>query len=334
MDWIEAFPVKPPVEIDRLELESLERGKTHRLALGLLEDAASRSMRLPLLVARGSEDGPVVGVTAAVHGNELNGIPTIHRLMHRIDATVLRGTVVSAPILNLPGYLRHQRVFRDGEDLNRIMPGRPDGNESQIYASRLIDRLIRHFDYLIDLHTASFGRANALYVRANMHRTITARLARLIGAQILIHNEPGDGTLRGAAAAMGIPSITIEVGDPHIFDAVLIRTSRIGVRDVLEDLGMLDPDEEVSGSPAIECIRSYWLYTDTGGLLDVVPGIAEFVEQGQVIAHLSDPWGQVLRTYRAKERAIVVGRSTNPVAHAGARIAHLGIEAPGGRLSF
>jgi hypothetical protein len=323
--WIEAHVARAPLDVDRLDLEELERGLVHRLGVALIEDAASRPVRVPALVAHGAEPGPVVGLTAAIHGNELNGVPAIHKLFRRIDPARLRGTVVGVPIANVPAYTRQQRTYTDGADLNRVFPGRPDGNESQVYAHRLLDRIIRKFHVLLDLHTASFGRVNSYYVRADLTNPVTARMARALGADVLLHNRSADGTLRGAAEELGIPSITVEIGDPHVFDAEMVRASRIGLRDVLEQLGMLDPDEESASRKAIECVRSFWLYADTGGLLTVPVGLAHRVHKGDVVANLVDPWGQPLRTYRAPEDAVVVGKAANPVCRAGSRIIHLGI---------
>lgn len=332
MEWIEKRATSPVFEVDELDLESLERGQFHRLSLRLIEDGAGRAIRVPVIVARGAEAGQVMGITAAIHGNELNGIPTIHRLMQTMDPARLRGTVVGVTIMNMPGYQANQRDYVDGQDLNRLFPGKPDGNESQVYAWQLVHKILIHFNYLIDLHTASFGRVNSLYIRANMHREVAARMARKVGAEIIVHNPGGDGTFRGEASARGIRSITVEIGDPQVFDRGMIRASRIGVRDVLEELGFLDPDGEAATRVAIECSRSFWLYTDTGGLLTVHPELAQLVARGEVIATMVNPWGEVVRVYHAPQDAIVVGKSTNPVARAGARIIHLGVVGapPGG----
>jgi predicted deacylase len=185
-------------QVEELDLAALAPGE-HRLRLALGEDGTSACVRIPVHVLKGRQPGPVVGITAAIHGNEVNGIPTIHRLYRRLNAETLKGTVVAAAPVNLPGFLRNQREFSDGKDLNRLFPGKPDGYEGQVYAHAVIQRLVRHFECLLDLHTASFGRINSLYIRADMTRTQTAELARVIRPQSIVHNRSGDGTLRGAA---------------------------------------------------------------------------------------------------------------------------------------
>ena len=324
--WIETHARGAFEEVPELDVEALAPGR-HHLAVALISDGTSQPVRAPVIVLRGAAGpGPVFGLTAAVHGNELNGIPTIHRLMKTIDPAVLKGTLVGVTIVNVPGYLRHKRLLPDAHDLNRVMPGRPEGRESAVYAHRLTTRILSKLDVLIDLHTASFGRVNTLYVRADMRDPATAKLARTIGPEIIVHNEGADGTVRSSVADRGVPAITVEIGDPQIIDRDKVREARIGIRDCLENMGMVPPDAQLAPETAIECMRSYWLYTDAGGFLEVRAPLGGRVAEGEIIARLVDPWGGLLRTYRAPEAGVVVGRSTNPVASSGARILHLGIE--------
>lgn len=317
-------PPARPVLADRLVLDELEPGRWHRLLVKLVEDAAGRPIRVPVVVARGAAAGPTVGLTAAIHGNEVNGVPTIHRLCRTIEPADLKGAVVGVPIANLPAYELNQRDLPDGQDLNRLFPGRPDGDFGLVYAHHLLERIVGAFDVLLDLHTASFGRVNTLYVRADMTRPDVAELARLLCPQIIVHGVERD-TLRGAAQARGICAVTLEIGNPQELQAELIDFSRIGLRDVIEHLGLLESDTERAGGDVVECARSYWLHTDAGGLLEVLPDLAEPLAAGDPVARLTNEWGDLVCEYRAPEAGVVVGKSTNPVAHTGARVLHLGI---------
>lgn len=311
--------------VQELQVEALPRGVVHRLLLDLAEDGLGLPLRIPVLVARGRKEGPVFGFTAALHGNELNGIPIIHRLMSRVDCATLRGTLVAVVAINAPGLHMHQRAFNDGQDLNRLFPGREDGNEGQVWASRFMERVVRQLDYLVDLHTASRGRHNCLYVRANMEQATTARMALLQRPQIIVHNPAPDETLRGAAMELGIPAITLEVGNPHRFQRNLIRSSLAGLRNVLADLRMIPRRPPPSVDAPVVCGHSYWLYTDRGGLLEVLPSVAGEVRQGEPIARLHDAFGDLVREYAAPEDGVVIGKNVDPVAQTGARILHLGI---------
>lgn len=283
-----------------------------------------RAIQLPVVVVKGRRSGPIFGVTAALHGNELNGIPVVHRLVATTEPDTLRGTLVVIPVLNVPGPLRHTREFDDGIDLNHVFPGRESGTESHVYAARLVSRAIRSMDYLADLHTASFGRINTLYVRADLDDPTTAKMALLQRPSIILHNPPMDHTLRGWMSSRGSPAITVEIGNPHVFQPRQVQRTLQGLRAVLAQMKML-PRRPMAPAPApVLCDRSRWLYTDTGGLLQVLPELRDVVEEGQVIARQVDVFGDLVREYTAPHRGIVIGKSVEPVSATGARILHLG----------
>ena len=277
------------------------------------------------MVARGKSDFPILGVTAAVHGNELNGISVIQRLFTEIDVEELNGVIVAIPVMNIPAFNRKKRRFNDGVDLNHIMPGKENGSISQVYAFRLIDRIVQHFDYLLDLHTASQGRINSYYIRADMKHPVTRKMALLQNAQIIVHNPPSDGTMRGAAEEMNIPAITLEVGNPNTFQKKLIKSGVEGVHNVLAYLEMTGDEIEEPKKDAVICKKSYWIYTEKGGLLTVHATLLQMLKEGELIATLRDVFGNVIEEYHAPEDGIVIGKSVSPVNQTGGRILHLGI---------
>ncbi|TNE86611.1 MAG: succinylglutamate desuccinylase/aspartoacylase family protein [Deltaproteobacteria bacterium] len=296
--------------------------------LDMLHDGLGRAVRLPILVARGERDGPVVGITAAVHGNEVNGVNTIHRLLHHIDTQKLKGTLVGVPVVNIGGFLLHQRRTDDGSDLNHLFPGKPHGREAEVLAWRFTERVVRRLDVLLDLHTASFGRVNCLYIRADMNNPRTAQMARLMRPEIIVHNPPADGTLRGCAASMGIPAITVEIGSAHRFQREYVKKTRTGLRAVLSELGMVAKRQVAVTDPPVVCSRSSWMFTDHGGLLEILPRVTQHVSAGEDVAVLRDVFGDETRRYVAPEDGVIIGHSVDPVADTGARILHLGVVAP------
>jgi predicted deacylase len=311
--------------ISKFNIEDCPKGSIKHFWLEIITDGFGSPICIPLIVARGNKPGPTLGLTAAVHGNELNGISVIQRLFTEIEIDELSGTIVGVPVVNVPAFIRKKRRFNDGVDINHIMPGKKDGSVSQIYAHRFVEKVVKHFDYLLDLHTASTGRINSYYVRADMSQNSTKELAILQNADIIVHNPPSDGTLRGAADEMGIPAITLEVGNPNTFQKRLIRSGIEGIHNVLCHLNMVSDEIVEPEKETILCERSYWLYTDAGGLLTLDAQLLDQLKPEQEIATLRNIFGQKIKHYHTPESGIVIGKSISPVNQSGGRILHLGI---------
>jgi predicted deacylase len=311
--------------IRKLDINEFPRNKISRVWLHIINNGLGEPIRIPLIIARGPTDGPTFGMTSALHGNELNGIAVIQQLFSELDIAQLSGTLVGVLIANPPGLVRMQRDFNDGVDLNHVAPGNPSGNMSQLFMHRLIDRIVERFDYLVDLHTASFGRVNTYYIRANMKNKHSAIMARLQNPEIILDNPPNDYTLRGHASARGIHSITPELQDPHQFQHGVIRQCLTGLLNQLIYLKMIPGTILCPVEKTTLCDRSYWVYTDEGGFLKVLPQLGQIIEKDQPIAEVQTVFGKVVKTFCAPERGIVIGKSTNPINQSGSRILHLGI---------
>ena len=229
------------------------------------------------------------------------------------------------PIVNVPSFLRKKRRFLDGVDLNHIMSGKEDGNVSQVYAWRIVNRLVKHFDYLLDLHTASNGRINSYYIRADMSDKTVRKMALLQNAQIIVHNPPSDGTLRGTADELDIPAITLEVGNSNLFQKGMVRDGLTGIHNLLGYLEMTDSEVEEISDETVICKKSFWIYSDVGGLISVHPNVTDLVKRGDIIATVRNIFGDVVKEYFAPENGVVIGKSVSPVNQTGGRILHLGI---------
>lgn len=317
--------------VNSLSLHQLENGKIHQLWLNLGKDHLSNSIKIPVLIAKGNEDGPVLGLTAAIHGNELNGIAVIHELFENINPKNLKGTVIAISGLNPLAIANYQREFVDGTDLNRIFPGKENGNRSEQMAYHIGEKVIPFFDYHVDLHTASFGRVNSLYGRGDMENDTLAGMLSALAPDIIVSNKgkasfgSASGlTMRAFAIGKGVPSITVEYGNPQVYQKEMISRGVIGLQNLMVYLGLQKGEVQPPNTGNV-CAKSYWLYTDMGGYLDVLVDLNQELKQNDVIAILKNSFGEVIATYKAPEDGIVVGKSTNPVSSSGSRIIHLGI---------
>ncbi|PIK14848.1 succinylglutamate desuccinylase/aspartoacylase family protein [Halobacteriovorax sp. JY17] len=308
-----------------LKIASLKRGQVHRLQIHVADNSLGVPWKVPIVIIRGMEKGATLGVTAALHGDELNGISTIFKLIENVNPKKLKGTLVLVPICNTPGYLLNQRQFSDNVDLNRIMPGQPEGSPSKIYAHHFINKIVSKFDYLLDLHTASHGRVNSLYIRADIEDEECQRLAYLQNPQIIVKKYDEEGTLRSWANKNGIPAITIEIGNPNAFQHTLIDETLEGILNTMKFLKMVEGEVQDLVTNAVVCDESYWINSTKGGVVDVLPGLTDTVKKGQLIAIVYDVFGQIKEEIVADRAGIVIGKNTRPNCDAGTRLVHLGI---------
>lgn len=319
--------------IDRIDLENIVPNQVKRYWLKLFDNGLSQPISIPIIILKGDGTGPVLGLTAAIHGNELNGIKVIQEIIDSIKIKNLKGTIIAIPGLNQVSVTQNRRRFFDDEDLNRNFPGKDAGNRSQQYVWQINNKILSKLDYLIDMHTASFGRVNSLYIRADMTNEKIKQMALLQDADIILNNKgvPSAGanssatrTMRAEAMLKGIPTITIEYGNPQVYQPEMVSRGVVGIKNVLNWLKM-QSFETLEHTDAKICKKSYWIYVDQGGLLDVPVKLNQIIEKDEVIGVLRNPFGDIIKIYKSPERGIVIGKSSNPVNMNGGRIIHLGI---------
>jgi len=292
--------------------------------LKIVSNSLGHDISVPVMVLKGKEKGPTFGLTALVHGDELNGLLVIHKVFNEIDLNKLKGIIVGVPVINVPGFLRKERNFIDGRDLNYKFPGKENGTESSIYAFNIFNKVIKNFDYILDLHTARIGNVNSFYVRANLKNKVIYDLSLLLNSDIILNSIGGKGTLRRQANENGIIAITLELGDPNKFQNEVISNAVKGIVNCLIYLNIIDGKTSINTNPTI-CTSSQRINTKGGGILNVLPGLRSNVKKGEKIAIVSDIFGKVIKEYHSPENGIIIGKNTNPVNYAGSRIIHLGI---------
>lgn len=312
--------------VDDLDLTALKAGETHRFYVNLSDSSLAQPWQIPVIVLRGAAPGPTLGVSAAIHGDELNGILTTFRLANRINPQKLSGTLILVPITNVPGFFLNQRCFSDDVDLNRTIPGKLNGAPSEIYANLFVKKIVKHFNYLLDLHTASYGRINSLYLRANIDDPAIRTLAYLQNPQIIVRKHGEEGNLRTWADAHDIPTVTIEIGNPNMFQHDLIEKTYDGLINTLNFLKMTDGIVTDFVSAAACCHYSYWIRATKGGIVDVLPNLCDEIHAGQTLAYVYDHFGHIKEEINAPERGIVIGKNILPNCDAGTEVLHLGVQ--------
>jgi predicted deacylase len=277
------------------------------------------------MVAKGQYDGPVVGIVCAIHGNELNGIPTIFRVFRQLDVSQMRGTLVAIPVLNPPGFDRHQRYISDGQDLNRLFPGNAHGNCGSQFVYAIRKKILCHFQYCIDLHTASFGRVNSLYVRCDMTNPVIKKMALLQNPQIIVHNSSPGGSLRGECMRAGVSCVTVEIGNPSAFQRSMQDRAFSGIENILSHLNVIDDIVDIPEHEPIICNSSHWLFSQHGGILEIRPKLCEWVRKGDTIAQIRNVFGDITNLFHAPCDGVIIGKNADPVCQSGDRLVHIGV---------
>ena len=216
-------------------------GERQNFRYTISETYLGDAVRLPVTIINGEHPGPTVCMTAATHGDELNGVEVVREVAHGwdIDLADLHGTLVCLPVLNVPGFLYQQRYLPVYDrDLNRSFPGDPDSTGAKRMAARIFRNFVEPCDYGLDFHTSTRGRTNMLHVRADMGHDEVARLASAFASNVIISSEGPEGTLRQEATSAGTPTVTVEMGEAHRFQRGLIDEAAAGVRSVMAEHGL------------------------------------------------------------------------------------------------
>jgi hypothetical protein len=286
----------------------------------------------PVLVVNGTQAGPVLCLTAAIHGDELNGIETVRRVMHNLDASTLRGAVIGVPIVNMQGFHRSSRYLPDRRDLNRHFPGDPRGSMASRIAYSFFHEVIVHCNALVDLHTGSFYRTNLPQLRGDLTDPKVVKLTKGFGSTVVLHSEGARGTLRHAAVRSGIPTVTLEAGAPMVLDEGAVSHSTKGIRTLLNQLEMVNKFR-LWGDPEPVYYNSTWQRATTGGMIFSKVQLGQFVRKGDLLGTVTNPITNVRKEIRSNYNGRILGMAVDQVVQPGFAAYHIGIQAPQEQIS-
>jgi predicted deacylase len=301
-------------------------GTAHRLAWSATELFEGVPVSTPVLVINGALPGPILCLTAAVHGDELNGIEMVRRVMHEIAPSKLSGAIIGVPIVNVQGFRRGSRYLPDRRDLNRYFPGNPNGSAAARIANALFEDVIAHCDALVDLHTGSFERANLPQIRADLRNPDVLTLTQGFGSMVVLHSSPGAGTLRHAATMAGIPAVTVEAGGPSQLELAEVKHGVKGIETLLSTLGMTRK-KRFWGDPEPVYYRSSWVRANDGGILLSDVSLGSTVRKGDLLGTITDPMSNQSSKVYSPYAGRIIGMARNQVVMPGFAAFHVGIQA-------
>jgi hypothetical protein len=301
-------------------------GETEQFRYTVSETYLGDPVRIPVTIINGPRPGPTAFLSAAIHGDELNGIEVVREVAQEWNHADVCGTIVCLPVLNVQGFTAQERYLPIYErDLNRAFPGKQNSTSSNRIAHRIYHNFIAPCDFGLDFHTSTRGRTNMFHVRADMDNEDVARLARAFGTNLIMAGEGSSGMLRREATDDGIPTITLEMGEAHRFERELIDHALDGVRSVFAEYGIYQ-QETVRWPGWRTTIDGWsektWLRADAGGIVEMHHERGDLVHEGETICRITNPFKSDPTVVEAPFTGLLVGVLENPVVYPGNPLCH------------
>lgn len=299
-------------------------GRRALIDLALPRLNSHTALAMPVQVVHGRRDGPRLFVSAAIHGDEVNGVEIIRQVLEKRALSRMRGTLVAIPVVNVYGLIHQSRYLPDRRDLNRSFPGSERGSLTARVAHLFMTEIVAKCSHGIDLHTGAAHRSNLPQIRADLDDPETDRLARAFGVPVLLNASLRDGSLRQAAAEHGIPTLLYEAGEALRYDPVSIRAGVHGVLQVMRTLGMLPAlKRNRHAVEPFEARSSTWLRAPDSGMLRHRARLGALVQRGELLGHVSDPYSGLSEPILSPLRGVIIGRVETPMVHEGEALFHV-----------
>jgi hypothetical protein len=302
----------------------IKLGENVKIDLNVARLPSYTMIDIPVHVYRGKEDGPVLLLMAGMHGDEVNGIEIIRRMV--VDKTIFptKGTLIVIPILNIYGFLNYSRDVPDGKDVNRSFPGSTRGSLASRIAYLFMKEVFPHIDYGIDFHTGGGNRSNYPQVRCKIDIPAHFELAKVFGAPFIVNSKLRDRSLRKVATLKGIPLIVYEAGEAQRLDEFAIKQGIEGTIRVMNYLGICNHSVIVSADTLI-FQKSSWIRANRSGLFRSYIKPGDQVKKNQLLGSITDPYGNMEFKIKARESGYIIGLSYSPVVNQGDALIHLGL---------
>ena len=319
---MDAHDPSAPLTLGGVEIRPGER-RTIEIPVARVPTAADLVM--PVHVVRGKKPGPSLFVSAAIHGDEINGVEIVGRLLRMKALDKLHGTLIAVPVVNVFGFIGYSRYLPDRRDLNRAFPGSDRGSLAARLANLFMDKVVANATHGIDLHTGAIHRTNLPQLRVTVGDATALEMSRHFGALVVLESETRDGSLRAAAAERGVPLLVYEGGEALRFDEWAIRAGLRGVVSTMHHLGMLTTRRKEKRDliePVVSSV-SRWIRAPAGGILRRRAPLGARVSRGDDLGLIGDPYGREPVSVRAPNDGIVIGRTQLPVVNEGDALFHL-----------
>jgi predicted deacylase len=300
-------------------------GEQRKIELPVAKLYTDADVSLPVHIIRAKKAGPTIFVSAAVHGDELNGIEIIRRLINQKKFKIIRGTVIAVPMVNVYGVVNQSRYMPDRRDLNRCFPGSAKGSLAGRVAHIFLNEIVKHCDYGIDLHTGAIHRSNLPQIRADMSDTETTELAEVFGVPVVLNSNLVDGSLRESAVKNQTKILLYEAGEALRFDEFSIRAGMKGILNILQHLGMTKKGSVSKNKKTTPFVAngSQWMRANASGIVHNLINLGDQITKGEILAEIGSPYGEVIDFVKATRSGILIGKQNIPLVQEGEAMFHI-----------
>ena len=311
---------RPDFELGGIKVAPGSRGTAE---IKVAPTFSNDDLSIEVQIVNGAKAGPTLFVCAAIHGDEINGVEIIRRVLRLVDPKKMSGTLLAIPIVNVYGFNNLSRYLPDGRDLNRSFPGSSSGSLTGRLADTFLKEVVQRCSHGIDLHTGGRHRSNFPQIRADLSDPEIQGMSEAFGAPIVIDSAVRDGSLRECATDLGVPVVLYESCEALRFDEVYIRAGVKGVINVMRHIGILRRSRAKAPKDPIISKSTQWLRAPVSGLHRVLVPLGAQVDKGQVLGVVSDPLGDAETEVIAPLSGIVIGRSNLPTVYEGDALFHI-----------
>lgn len=299
----------------------IARGEQKQIELNIARLPTHTNIDLPIHFYRAGEEGPVLLLTGGLHGDEINGVEILRRMIHNKQLVPQKGTVIAIPLVNTYGFIQNIRGLPDGKDINRSFPGSENGSLASLLAHTLMTKILPYVDYGVDFHTGGDARANYPQIRCEWAEASNREIAKAFSPPLIIDSSVIDHTFRKAARDNGTPILVYEGGETLRFDEHSIEEGINGTLRLMRYLGMIEDGPENQDTEIYD--TSPWIRAEYGGLFQHEAQLGDHVEVDQLLGYISDPYGDLWAEVRSSKKGRIIGLNNAPVVYKGDALVHI-----------
>ncbi|QPJ62913.1 MAG: succinylglutamate desuccinylase/aspartoacylase family protein [Candidatus Nitronauta litoralis] len=301
----------------------IKKGERKKIQLAVSHLYDGTDLSIPVEVIRGVEDGPVLFISAAIHGDEINGTEIISRILKNRTLKKLKGTLITVPVVNVFGFNMLSRYLPDRRDLNRSFPGSKNGSLASRLANIFMNEIVKKSTHGIDLHTGAVHRTNLPQIRAWMSNAETRRLAFDFGVPVILNSNIRDGSLREAARRKKIPMLLFEGGEALRFNEKVIEIGVNGCLSVMRSIGMLPKKKHRERKEVFVSWGSQWLRAPVSGLVHTLKNLGTRIKEGDSLGVITDQFGKPRGEIISPIEGIIIGQLKLPLVNGGDALYHI-----------